>query len=98
MNTVYIGHLMDALQSLSQVPDTELAQRAIAAKVKALSNSNTAGKRGKELIDAMTDEELVIALREGEGQFTRPMSPQIFQHIDATRPQVWGVLKRMVRR
>ena len=96
MNAVYVGYLMNALWALSQVPGTELEQRSIAAKIKALSNSDTAGKRGKELIDAMTDEELLVAIHQrDEALDLYPhMTPEIWVHLNCTRPQVMATVRR----
>ena len=97
INSDAIGNLLNALQSLMAVPNTELEQTAIKRKIEALSTASTEGLTGKALIDVMGDEQLAIAIADGDTRIgLRPHpDPRIWNYITNTRPnalQIYALL------
>jgi beta-phosphoglucomutase-like phosphatase (HAD superfamily) len=89
LNSDAIGNLLNALQSLMAVPNTGLEQTAIKRKIEALSTANTEGLEGKALIDVMGDEQLAIAIADGDKRIGLEPHPDpfIWNHIRNTRPK-----------
>lgn len=97
MNTDSVDLLMDALSSISRVPGTELEQRALKFKIKALQDYCTDGLTGKALINAMSDEALAISILDGDESVGcgRPLNPALWQHICSTRPKALNIYARL---
>ena len=97
INSDAIGNLLNALQSLMAVPNTELEQTAIKRKIEALSNANIEGLKGRALIDVMGDEQLAIAIADGDPKIgLRPHpDPTIWNYITKTRPKALQIYARL---
>ena len=79
MNTEAVGRLFNALVELQGVEDTELIQAALKHKIQALSvDRPKEGLSGTELIDAMSDEELAIAMLENDKRIGLGRHPNPF--------------------
>ena len=97
LNSDAIGNLLNALRSLMAVPNTELEQTAIKRKIEALSTAKTEGLKGKALIDVMGDEQLAIAIADGDrrlGLVPHP-DPFIWNHIRNTRPKALRIYAQL---